>query len=134
MSPTIAPRRRRAVLATLALLGSGAIAVTAIAANSLPSAPPSDAKAAKLTVISRNVKLNPTSTKGFNGYQTVTVKAPSGRTVLQGFATITGGNTGSSVIRSTQSTPTQYVVKIVFPGTNGTPGTLHVQVQTLPKS
>ena|SRR5262245_20509780 len=132
MSLTIAPRRRIA-LAALALVGGGAFAATA-AASSLPSSPPSDAKAAKLTVISRNVKLNPTSTKGFNGYQTVTVKAPSGRTVLQGFATITGGNTGSSVIRSTVSQQTQYVVKIVFPGTNGTPGTLHVQVQTLPKS
>jgi hypothetical protein len=130
------PRTRRGRAAAVAL---GAVAVASAAggavaaASSLPAAPPTDASLAKMTVINRTISPAPTSSRGFNGYQTVTVAAPAGKTVLQGFATLSGGQTGSVVIKSTQATSAKYVVKLVFPGEQGTPGKLHVRVQLLPK-
>jgi hypothetical protein len=123
-------RAGAATLAALGLLAGGA----ALAAASLPTTPPIDAKLAKVTTLSRTVTPQPTSNKGFNGFQTVVVNAPTGRQIMQGFATLTGGNAASVVIRSTQSTASSYVVRLVFPGEQGTPGKLHVLVQMLPKS
>lgn len=127
------PSRRRAGVAALtglALLTGGATAALA----SLPTTPPTDAKAAKLTTLSRTVSPSPTSNRGFNGYQTVVIPAPAGKQVMQGFATMTGGNATSVVIRSTQSTPGRFIVRLVFPGEQGTPSKLHVLVQLLPRS
>jgi hypothetical protein len=110
--------------------GSGAIA-----ARSLPANPPVDANLAGLTVISKTIAPKPTTTRGFNGFQTVTIAAPAGKTVLQGFATLSGGQTGSVVIQSTKTVGgRRFVVQLVFPGTQGTPGKLYVQVQLVPRS
>jgi hypothetical protein len=128
--PAPTTRRLAAAAAGLAVLAGGA----AVAAAALPTNPPFDAKAAKLTTISRTIKPEPTSSRGFNAFQTVTVRAPAGRQVIQGFATITGGNAASVLIRSTQTYPNRFVVRLIFPGEQGTPGTLHVLVQTLPRS
>jgi hypothetical protein len=112
---------------------SGALVAQGASGGSLPANPPTDASAAKLTVINRTVTPAPTSNRGFDGFQTYTVNAPAGKTVLQGFATLSGGQTGSVVILSTQATPAKYVVKLKFPGEQGRPGKLHVRVQLLPK-
>ena len=130
MSVIPAPRRALCGLAGVALLAAGA----GVAAAALPTTPPFDAKAAKLTTLSRTITPNPTSTKGFNAYQTVVIPAPAGKQIAQGFATLTGGNATSVVIRSTQSTPSRYLVRLVFPGEQGTPGKLHVLLQLLPRS
>lgn len=128
------PRGRMAAVAVsavaIASIAGGAVAAT----SSLPTNPPSDASLAKMTFINKTVTPSPTSNKGFDGYQTYVVKAPAGKTVLQGFATLSGGQTGSVVIRSTQATASQFAVKLVFPGEQGVPGKLHVRVQLLPKS
>ena len=130
-------RTRRAIAPALAaaLIAGGAAAVVATgAAGSLPTAPPRDAAAAKLTVISRTIAPAPTRNRGFDGFQTVTIPAPAGKVVLQGFATLSGGDTGSVVITSTSSRPSRYRVELRFPGENGTPGRLHVRVQLVPKA
>jgi len=131
------PRTRRgratAIAASAVAIASVAGGAVAATTSSLPAAPPTDAAAAKMTVINRTISPAPTSSRGFNGYQTVTVNAPAGKTVLQGFATLTGGLTGSVVIRSTQTTAARYQVRLVFPGEQGVPGKLHVRVQLLPK-
>ena len=102
------PRGRVAAVAVagvaIASIAGGAVAAT----SSLPTNPPSDASLAKMTYINKTVTPAPTSYKGFDGYQTYVVKAPAGKTVLQGFATLSGGQTGSVVIRSTQTTATQF--------------------------
>jgi hypothetical protein len=53
--------------------------------------------------------------------------------VLQGFATISGGNTESVIITSTSATPARYQVKLRFPGEQGRNGRLHIKVQLMPK-
>jgi hypothetical protein len=132
---TIRGRSVATALATAVVVGGATGALVAQgASNSLPANPPTDASLAKLTVINKTVSPAPTSNRGFDGFQTYTVKAPSGKTVLQGFATLSGGQTGSVVITSTQATAKQFSVKLKFPGEQGTPGKLHVRVQLLPKS
>jgi hypothetical protein len=143
MTPVSAfPRLHRPGLRALVALAAGlALALAALlvarpaaAATSLPTTPPTDAKLAKLTTTTRTIsRFNP-SGRGFNGFQTITLTAPSGKQILQGFATMTGGNTGSVVIRSTQVLAgRKYVVRLVFPGSQGTPGVLHIQLQLLPR-
>lgn len=126
------PRGRVAAVAVgavaIASIAGGAVAAT----SSLPTNPPTDASLAKLTVINRTITPAPTSTKGFDGFQTYVVKAPAGKTVLQGFATLSGGLTGSVVITSTQTTVRQYTVKLKFPGEQGKAGKLYVRVQLVP--
>jgi hypothetical protein len=128
------PAMRISRFAAAAAAGLALVAGGAAAAVALPSNPPTDARAAKLTVITRTIKPAPTSNRGFNGFQTVIVRPPAGRNVLQGFATMTGGQTGSVLIRSTRTFANRFVVNLIFPGEQGTPGTLHVLVQTLPRS
>jgi hypothetical protein len=127
--PARSTRKLAAAAAGLAVLAGGAAAAVA-----LPSNPPTDAKAAKLTTITKTIKPAPTSNKGFNGFQTVIVRPPSGRQVLQGFAALSGGQTGSVLIRSTRTFANRFVVNLIFPGEQGTPATLHVLVQTVPRS
>ena len=128
------PQGRVAALAVSAVAIASIAGVAVAATSSLPTNPPTDASAAKLTIINRTVTPAPTSTKGFDGFQTYVVKAPKGKIVLQGFATLSGGLTGSVVIRSTQTTPSQYTVKLVFPGEQGKSGKLYVRVQLVPKN
>jgi hypothetical protein len=128
---------RTALAGLVAALAAGAatafVASGASGGASLPAANPIDAKAAAMKVITRTITPAPTSTRQFTGYQTVTVKPPSKYVVLQGFATISGGNTESAIITSTSSTPARYQVKLKFPGEQGKPGKLHIRVQLLPK-
>lgn len=68
-------------------------------------------------------------TKGYDGSQTVTVTPPSGSRIVQGFATISGGQLGAMVIKSTQSTSTAYKINLAYPGEQGTPGQLTFRIQ-----
>ena len=127
------PKGRVAAVAVSAVAIASIAGVAVAATSSLSTNPPTDAAIAKMTFINKTVTPSPTSSQGFNGYQTYVVKAPKGKVVLQGFATLSGGLTGSVVIRSTQTTPSQYTVKLVFPGEQGKAGKLNVRVQLLPK-
>jgi hypothetical protein len=99
----------------------------------MPAANPVDAKAAALKVITRTITPAPTSTRGFTGFRTVTIRPPARYVVLQGFATLSGGDTASVIITSTSATPARYRVKLRFPGEQGRPGKLHIRVQLMPK-
>ena len=123
-------------LATAVVVGGacGALVAQGQSGGTMPAAPPSDASAAGLTVINRTITPNPTRFRGFNAFQTVTVRAPRGKAILQGFATTSRGNAGSVVITSTKATPGRYTVELEFPGAQGTPGKLNVRLQLLPRS
>jgi hypothetical protein len=123
-------------LATAAVVGAagGALVAQGQSGSTMPAAPPTDAKAAKLSFINKTVTPQPTRTKGFDGFQTYVVKAPSGRNVLTGYATLSGGNTGSVIIKSTSVTPKQFTVQLEFPGEQGTPAKLNVRVLTVPNA
>ncbi len=99
-------------LATAAVVGAatGALVAQGQSGSTMPAAPPTDAKLAKLSTINRTVTPQPTRTKGFDGFQTYVVKAPSGRNIVTGYATLSGGNVGSVIIKSTSVTPKQYTV------------------------
>ena len=130
------PRGRAALVGLAAALATGgatAFVATGASGGSMPAANPIDAKAAAMKVITRTITPAPTTTRGFTGFQTVTVKPPSQYIVLQGFATLSGGNTQSVIITSTSATPARYQVKLRFPGEQGTPGKLHIKVQLMPK-
>ena len=140
-------RRPTVVLAAGALLAAGAgIAVeqaiapagTSTAPNdaltAMQAGPPTDYRQAGMRFTNLTISPNPTSNRGFDGFQTVRVSAPPGLTVLQGFATLSKGQTGSVVITSTKTFPKRYVVNLKFPGNQGTPGKLRVKVQFLPTS
>ncbi len=124
-----------AALVSAAVVGAatGALIANGQSSTTIPAAPPSDAKAAGLTVINQTVKANPTRFKNFDAFQTYTYTAPSGKAVLQGFATISGGNTGSVVITDTRATPRQFTVNLEYPGEQGTPGKIHVRIQLVPR-
>ena len=128
---------RSALAGLVAALAAGAatayVATGAGGGSSMPAANPVDAKAAAMKVITRTISPNPTTTRGFTGFQTVTIRPPSRYVVLQGFATISGGNTESVIITSTSATPARYQVKLRFPGEQGKSGKLHVKVQLMPK-
>jgi hypothetical protein len=123
-------------LATAAVVGAatGALVAQGQSGSTMPAAPPTDAKAAGLAFINKTVTPQPTKFAGFDGFQTYVLKAPKGRTVLTGYATLSGGNTGSVIIKSTSVTPKQFTVQLEFPGEQGKPGKLNVRVLTLPSS
>jgi hypothetical protein len=147
---------RRAALG-LALAGTmaGAAATGAAAPSTMPAANPTDARAAELVTFQKavpaaklggnansyfyasngggQVKIGKTTARGFTAFQTVTVTPPSGTTILQGFATISGGNTGSRLIRSTSTAPAAYTIRLSEPGEQGTPGKLTFRIQVVPK-
>lgn len=75
------------------------------------------------------VKITKLVTKGYDGSQSVTITPPSGSKILQGFATISGGQLGAMVIKSTSSTPSAYRINLAYPGEQGTPGQLTFRVQ-----
>jgi hypothetical protein len=125
-----------AALASAVVVGaaSGALIANGASSTTMPAAPPSDASAAKLTVVNQTVAPKPTRFKNFDAFQTYTYRAPKGKAVLQGFATVSGGNTGSVVITDTRATPGQFTVNLEYPGEQGTPGKIHVRVQLVPRS
>lgn len=122
-------------LATAAVVGAatGALVANGQSGGTMPAAPPSDASAAGLTVVNRTVTANPTRFKNFDAFQTYVYRAPAGKAVLQGFATISGGNTGSVVITDTRATPRHFTVNLEYPGEQGTPGKINVRVQLVPR-
>lgn len=124
-----------AALASAAVVGAatGAMVAQGQSGGTMPAAPPSDASAANLTVVNRTVAANPTRFRNFDAFQTYTYRAPAGKAVLQGFATISGGNTGSVVITSTRATPRAFTVELEYPGEQGTPGKINVRVQLVPR-
>ncbi|MBM3665750.1 MAG: hypothetical protein FJW92_08165 [Actinobacteria bacterium] len=75
------------------------------------------------------VSISKLVTKGFDGTQMVTITPPSGSTLIQGFATISGGQLGAMVIKSTSSTPSAYKIDLGYPGEQGTLGQLTFRVQ-----
>ncbi len=91
--------------AGVAVAVAAAVGASGASGPSMPAATPKDASEAAMLVVNRVVTPRPTTTRGFTGYQTVTVKPPSNRVVLQGFATISGGDTSAVIITSTSSTP-----------------------------
>jgi hypothetical protein len=135
-SSKIRGRTVAAALASAAVVGAatGALVAQGQGGSTMPAAPPTDAKLAKVSFINKTVTPNPTKFAGFNGFQTYAVKAPSGRSIVTGYATLSGGNVGSVIIKSTNVTPKQYTVQLEFPGEQGTPAKLNVRVLTLPNS
>jgi hypothetical protein len=132
------PRAARAVLPLAAAAIAVVVAAPAAArtaADTLPAKPPIDARAAKLTVVTKTFTPAPVTTKGFTGFQTITLKAPAGKAIVQGFATLSGGNAESVIIRSTQTVGgTRFVVTLEFPGEQGSPGRLTVMLQLIPRT
>jgi len=128
---------RSALAGLVAALAAGAatayVATGAGGGASMPARDPVDARDAAMKVITRTIRPNPTTTRGFTGFQTVTVRPPARYVVLQGFATISGGDTEAVIIASTSATPARYRVNLRFPGEQGRNGTLHVRVQLMPK-
>ena len=150
--------RTRIGSSALVLAVAGGLAAgdaTAAAPTTLPAAPPTDARAADLTTFAIPLaparvlgkassfryggsdggvaRLGPFRTTRFTGRRTVVVHPPEGRDVLQGFATVSGGQTGSMVIAQTRAVSGAYVVWLRMPGEQGTPGRLTIQVQTVPE-
>jgi hypothetical protein len=138
------------------VLLAGAVAATALAAGTpatMPAANPTDAAAANVTVVQQavptsklggtassyfylsngggQVKISKTTVRGFTAFQTVTITPPSGETFLQGFATISGGNSGSRLITSTSTKPKTFTIKLSNPGEQGTPGKLTFRIQLI---
>lgn len=75
------------------------------------------------------VKLSKFTTSGFDGQRTVTITPPSGMQFMQGFATISGGDVGAVVIRSTTATPKAFTIKLAYPGEQGTTGKVNFRIQ-----
>ena len=138
MQPAAQSLAARAVLPLAAAAIAVVVAAPAAArtaADTLPAKPPIDARAAKLTVVTKTFAPAPVTTKGFTGYQTITLKAPAGKAIVQGFATLSGGNAESVIIRSTQTVgANRFVVKLEFPGEQGSPGRLTVMLQLIPRN
>jgi hypothetical protein len=134
-------RTHRRLVVGLAVVGAVLVAAASpaqsriahVLGSSLPTTPPIDAKAIRMTFLEKTFVPHPTSTKRNDGYQAITVSPQPGRHIVQGFATIAGGNATSVEIRSTQVVGESFVIHLLFPGEQGTPGTLHVLLQLIPR-
>jgi hypothetical protein len=86
-------------------------------------------------VFTRTITPNPTTTKGFDGFETVRVRAPGGAAIVSGAARIVGGDRGSVVIKQSFVDPAheRFVVRLEFPGEQGVNGKLRVRVVTRPR-
>jgi hypothetical protein len=80
------------------------------------------------TPVIRTFTPKPTATKGFTGYATIVVKSPKGTTPVVGYFTRSGGEPCSVIVTSAGVALDRnaYVVKLKFPGEQGTPGKLKV--------
>ena len=80
------------------------------------------------TPIVRTYTPNPTSSAGFDGYQTIMVKSPKGTSPVVGYFKLSGAQQCSIVVTSAKISLQQnaYVVKLKFPGEQGNPGRLTV--------
>jgi hypothetical protein len=78
------------------------------------------------TPIIRQFTPKPTSTKGFNGYETIIVKSPKGTSPVVGYYKLTGEDAGAVAVMSAKVDLRQnaYVLKLAFPGEQGNPGKL----------
>jgi hypothetical protein len=80
----------------------------------------------------RTYRAAPTSTRGFDGFQTITDRAPRGTRVVVGAYTPIppkgGCELGSLQILSAQLNRSRnaYVMRLKFPGTQGRPGKLRI--------
>ena len=149
--------RARIKYGAAALVATRALAASATSASksaSMRAATPVDARSADLQVATTTVprsriqarrastyrigrtgpvvRVGASRTRQFTDFQTFTVVPPSGRQVFQGFATISGGNAGVARILSTQVVRGRYVVRVSYPGDQGTPGRLVLRVQSFP--
>ncbi len=75
------------------------------------------------------VQVGPASYPGYDTVQTVTITPPSGQQIIQGMATVSGGDLGSMIIKGTTTTASKYTINIRFPGSQGTPGKLYFRLQ-----
>ena len=71
---------------------------------------------------------------GCGGSQILTITPTSGQAVKQGMATISGGDLGSMITTSTSTSSKSYVIRVQYPGIQGTPGTLTFRLQIGPPS
>ncbi len=80
------------------------------------------------TPVIRSYTPKPTTTKGFNGYETIVVKSPKGTSPVAGYFKFTGAANGSVVGPSARADLKQnaYVLNLKFPGEQGNPGKLTV--------
>ena len=124
------------------LIAGGLVAGGAIAGSTPQTMPakdpsvttqPSIQKAVPTAKLGGKVSITKLVTKGYDGSQTVTITPPSGSVIVQGFATISGGQLGAMVIRSTSSSASAYKINLAFPGEQGTPGQLPFRVQLADK-
>jgi hypothetical protein len=147
----IHPSRTRALALRLALLTASVAAVpgVALAADSQAAAksqcPTTSAAllkrnatnqqmarqlmhSTKYTPIVRTFTPKATSSAGFNGYQTLTVKSPQGTSPVVGYFKLSGAQRCSVVVTSAAIALKQnvYVLRLKFPGEQGNPGGLTV--------
>jgi hypothetical protein len=82
----------------------------------------------KYTPLIRTFAPKPSSTKGFTGYETIVVKSPKGTTPVVGYFARKGGEACSIVVTSAgvSLSGNAYVVKLKFPGEQGSPGKLKI--------
>lgn len=71
------------------------------------------------------------TTKGFGTYQTITVKPTTvgqvTSTIVSAFATLSGGQLGTTQIASTALTEKSYTVKMAWPGSEGVGASLNLR-------
>jgi hypothetical protein len=60
--------------------------------------------------------------------RTITITPPDTLRIVNCFATISGGDLGSNVIRSTSVTGTRCTVRIAYPGEQGKPGKVYFRL------
>jgi hypothetical protein len=109
-------------LATLALSATGVLA--------------GPVSAASTQTFVRTFRPHPTSTHEFTGYETLRVRAPNGGSVVRGSARVVGGDPGAVVVRQVRVNPqhTRLLVRLEFPGEQGTPGLVRVRIVTVAPS
>lgn len=78
----------------------------------------------------RTFEPRPITTRGSTGYQTISIAAPAGTHIIRARAVLRGGTAGSVRIRqvTVARDRSEYVIRLVFPGEQGTPRMLHTSV------
>ena len=85
-------------------------------------------KSTSYTPVIRTFTPKPSSTKGFTGYETITVKSPKGTAPVVGSFKLTGNAPCSVVVTSAKIalSSNSYQMTLKFPGEQGTTGSLKV--------